>query len=146
MKEMVYRNSRDVWIGKLRFSDTLAHGYYKSFQYWIISFGTHPCAYVEIPKEHEYFEKHYDEIGLDCHGGVTYSEPHLIFHEYSPKYNCEVKTRITDTWIIGWDYAHLGDYYPSSVGSAMGDRKWRTEDVFNDVKYAINQLNGECLL
>lgn len=147
MKEMVYRNSREVWIGKIRFSDTLAYGYYKGFQYWIISLGTHPCAYVEIPKGHKYFGKPYDEIPLDCHGGVTYSESDLVFHEYSPKYHCEVKTTIEDTWIIGWDYAHSGDYYASYVGGSwMGDKKWRTEDIFNEIKYVVNQLNGECIL
>ena len=32
------------------------------------------CGYVEVPKNHIYFEQHYDDINdIDCHGGLTYS-------------------------------------------------------------------------
>ena len=32
------------------------------------------CGYVEIKREHIYFEQHYDDINdIDCHGGSTYS-------------------------------------------------------------------------
>lgn len=139
MKPMVYKSNRDRWFGKYRFSDTLAHGIYNGFQYWIMNLGSHPTAYVEIPKGHRYFGCHYDKVPVVCHYGLTYSEDHLIFHEYSPKYKCDVKTRITDTWIVGWDYAHSGDYYASFLGS-IGGRKYKTEEIFDEVKQVINQL------
>ncbi|EFE86020.1 hypothetical protein [Fusobacterium periodonticum] len=32
------------------------------------------CGYVEVPKNHIYFEQHYDDINdIECHGGLTYS-------------------------------------------------------------------------
>lgn len=31
-------------------------------------------GYVEVPKNHIYFEQHYDDINdIECHGGLTYS-------------------------------------------------------------------------
>ena len=62
MKEMVYLN-RSRWIGKLRFMDTLAHDFYKGYQYWIINLGSHPTAYVEIPESHKYYGKSIVMVG-----------------------------------------------------------------------------------
>ena len=51
----------------------------------------HHCAYVRIPRDHPYFEVHYDDINISVHGGLTFSE--MVDGEY---------------W-IGWDYGHGGD-------------------------------------
>ena len=136
---MVYRENRSHYFWKYRFLDTLAHGVYNGFQYWILNLGSHPTAYVEIPKDHVYFGKQFDDIPVYCHYGLTYSRDYLTFHEYSLKYKCLVKTRITNTWVIGWDYAHSGDYYASVVGS-MDGKKWTTREIFEEVKSVINQL------
>jgi len=33
------------------------------------------CGYVEVPKNHIYFEQYYDDISdIDCHGGLTFVE------------------------------------------------------------------------
>ena len=61
-------------------------------EYW---FGGHLCGYVEIPKDNKYYEKHYDDIDVDCHGGLTYSE------------------MVDEKWKIGFDCAHSGDISPS---------------------------------
>ena len=32
------------------------------------------CGYIEVKKEHPYFNKNYEELNnIDCHGGLTYS-------------------------------------------------------------------------
>ena len=62
--------------------------------------GTYRCGYVGIPSNHKLAKKSVDELSsLDCHGGITYSEPYL--HE------CEDN----DTWWIGFDCAHCFDGY-----------------------------------
>ena len=62
--------------------------------------GAYRCGYVGIPVSHKLAQKSVDELSfLDCHGGITYSEPYL--HE------CED----TDTWWIGFDCAHCFDGY-----------------------------------
>lgn len=58
-------------------------------------FGGHLCGYVKIPENNKYFNKHYDEIDIDCHGGLTYSN-------YQD-----------NNYYIGFDCAHSFDYLPS---------------------------------
>lgn len=49
MKEMVYKERSNPEI--------LDEGYYKQYHYAIVSLGSHPCAYVEISKNNQYYEK-----------------------------------------------------------------------------------------
>lgn len=111
-----------------RASTVLYKGKYKGFNYFIISYGTHPCAYVEIPKNHPYYEVEYYEItdDIDVHGGFTYSESGLLL--------------LDNTWILGWDYAHLGDYCAGVSYGSYNDKKWTTEEIDKDCKHVIDQL------
>ena len=66
------------------------HGTYNGVDYWIISYGYHPCAYVK-----------YDQIEsktccseYGCHGEITFKGKRILW------------TGEED--VIGWDYAHLG--------------------------------------
>lgn len=59
----------------------------------------HRCGYVGIPEGHKYYRKHYDEIDVMVHGGLTYSE----FHS---KYPIETDEKL---WWIGFDCGHAGD-------------------------------------
>lgn len=115
---------------KERLCRVLHKGEFKGFKFAIVSYGTHPCCYVFLPKEHKYYGKSYDEIDIDCHGGLTYSDNELIFNPL-----------INDDWVIGWDYAHYNDYmgyYGSD--SFENSKKWTTEELFEEVKQVIEQL------
>lgn len=46
MKEMIYKNYMENGQEVIEILD---EGVYKGFHYVIVSYGTHPCAYVEIP-------------------------------------------------------------------------------------------------
>lgn len=48
-------------------------------------------GYVALPKGHKYHGVHYDDIPVNAHGGLTYS-------------NLE-----DDYWVVGFDTCHLGD-------------------------------------
>jgi len=48
-------------------------------------------GYVDMPRSHPMYGKHYDEINVDVHGGLTYAE------------------EVEGMWRVGFDTAHLGD-------------------------------------
>ena len=51
----------------------------------------HRCGYVGVPAGHPMYGKHYDEVEVDVHGGLTYSE-------------------LDDgLWTFGYDCAHWDD-------------------------------------
>ena len=133
MKQMEYS------IERLYNPIILANGFYKGYEYWILNLGVHPTAYVRVPHEHKYHMKHYDEIPLYCHGGITYSEPYL----YLGNNNYAIGS------IIGWDYAHSGDYsgrdelFKNWHGNYVDGKKWTTQEIFDEVKSVIKQLEED---
>lgn len=108
----------------------LASGTYNGVPYWIFSYGTHPCAYVEVTK---FPDLKPDEI--QCHGGITYDEHELkgVWDKSDDVYE------ICKRRFIGWDYAHSSDYVGNITFTASG-HMWTTEDIFDEVQDVINQL------
>ena len=113
---------------------------YLGYHFLIVSYGTHPCAYIEIPKTHRWYKKNYTDEELEnieCHGGLTYTDnlSHVLGKE-------EANGR----WFIGWDYAHLEDFqgyykYDGVWGeSQWKPKKWTTQEIFNEVKKVIEQI------
>lgn len=132
MKEMEYDKDRK--------REVLDTGYCLGFLYCILNLGTHPTAYIKIPKDHKYYGKDMGEIELDVNGGVTYSEEGL---------NISDNQRI-EGWFIGWDYAHYGDYTGFELlvpeRYRTGGKKWTTKEIYEEVRqacYQLNQLKGE---
>jgi hypothetical protein len=56
------------------------------------------CGYVEVPPDHPWYRKHYDEIKAQCHGGLTFSEM-----------GRECLGRLPEGWWIGFDCGHFDD-------------------------------------
>lgn len=54
----------------------------------------HLCGYVILNKDNKYFGKDYDEIPVQVHGGLTYSNEE------------------DGNWVVGFDCAHWGDKSP----------------------------------
>lgn len=103
------------------------------YYYFILSYFTHPCAYVKIPINHPFYKKSYDKIPIDCHGGLTYSKDCLL--QGTPDEQ--------SGWWIGWDYAHYNDYAPyhsEAEATIMGLHKWTTAEIFEEVREVIGQL------
>lgn len=125
MKKMEYKNEMS--------RELLAKGEYLGYKYYILSLGTHPTAYVEIPKD----EKHsLEEIeALEVHGGITYNENILNIGEKALK-----------GWFIGWDYAHYGDYlgyemlYPERYRT--NGKKWTSMEIKEEAYKVIDQLRS----
>lgn len=123
-KEMIYTENRKI--------ELLYNNIYKGFHYYILNLGTHPTAYVEIPKEHYLYQESYIDIeeyySIDVHGGLTYSDDSLRIGE---------NTTLMNTWFIGWDYAHCDDY---SVLYGKG-KKWTTSEIIKDCENVIKQIS-----
>jgi len=57
------------------------------------------CGYVFIPKNHKYYSRGYDDIPVEVHGGLTFSDNFHI--EKSKNYN---------KYAIGFDFNHVDDH------------------------------------
>ena len=103
------------------------------------------CGYVGLPKGHEHEKKHYDDIDVDVHGGLTYSS---IAHDLWAKDGYH--------WYLGFDCAHLEDGVDVKTMKEYGatdelintwqhlDGEVRTKEyVLNELKNIVKQLKGE---
>lgn len=105
----------------------IAKGEHKGLHYEVISYGTHPCCYVDLPKEHKWYGVKYDAIPVKCHFGLTYAA-------FSSGHK----------WRIGWDYAHCDDYCTYYEDSEVFHH---TEELLKTgqlKKWAINELIDAC--
>ena len=53
---------RQMVYGKERKVELLCKGNHKNYNYYVLNLGTHPTAYIEIPKENILYGKSYDEL------------------------------------------------------------------------------------
>lgn len=121
--EMVYQQSRCE-------PQLLAHGVYHGRNYYVVSYGTHPCAYVDVSDLSSMTreEQKYIENTIDCHGRINYSNAELVV---------ENKTG----WYIGWDYAHISDYSGDAPYKSLA-KKWTTSEMVSECKRVIDQIEG----
>ncbi len=106
-----------------RVEEVLDKGTYRGYDYLIMSFGTHPCAYVAIPKKSKYHGLYYDDVPVQCHGGLTFSS---------------ARPDMDGQWCIGWDYTHAGDY--TAALPDFNERRWTTAEIQAEVRDVIDQL------
>lgn len=124
--EMVYSSERTD-------GDILLRGIIDGYKYLIVSYGTHPCAYVAIPENHSRYNDYHkleNDNTIYPHGGVTYSGSEI--------------NGIKGHW-IGWDYRHACDFsghYLSDVNYNYfaENKKWTTAEIFDEVQDVIEQL------
>lgn len=111
---------------------TLCEGNYKGYDYKILSYGTHPCAYIACTGKIKDL-KSYDDFMVDVHGGATYLGD---LDEGSQTY-------------VGWDYAHGGDYlgtdaiyeFDEDMKKYVASKKrWTTEEILEQVYSAIDEI------
>ncbi len=97
------------------------------------------CAYLGMPKDHPTAGKHYDDVDLDCHGGLTFGkvgdgnrwDKHLYWY--------------------GWDYSHAGDAL-SGPGMSLyrqfledkGEecKLWTAEEALEEARNVAPQLQS----
>jgi len=112
-----------------RVHEVLIQDTYRGYEYVIVTYGSHPCAYVKMLENSKNYEKNYDDIDINVHGGLTFGDDLT-----------RVRKDLTG-WYIGWDYAHLGDFtfYNHSLGISP-EKKYTINEIEIDCKDVINQL------
>jgi len=85
----------------------------------------HWCGYVGVAEPHPVFEKNYDDVNVDVHGGLTYAA-FCDERENPAEGICHVpfEGRPHRVWWLGFDCAHSGDESP-------GMRRWNREHGFS---------------
>lgn len=82
-------------------------------------------AYLGIPQEHPLAGYDYDDLPINCHGGLTYSGDSL-------------KNAPAGFWYYGWDYAHCDDAYSYEEKlSAFRERagtRWTADEVLKEAQ------------
>ena len=115
--EMTGKQLYDITVKE---PERVADGFYRGFHFYILTMGSHPCAYVDVG--HSEFLA--DEI--NCHGGITYGDNILA-------------TVPEKSYFIGWDYAHYNDYL------AFNDRLAKEfGEPYRAHKYTISEIVKEC--
>ena len=128
-KKMIYSKFQTI--------ELIAYGEYKEYEYAVINYGTHPCCYVKLEQDDQFFGHEYANIPIACHGGLTYSRKVLQLS------STEIDS---DGWWIGWDYSHTGDYVPYLEAILDKEdvnrlKKWSTEELIGECKNVIDQLS-----
>lgn len=123
MREMIYTNQRTI-------PEILDSGNINGYEYRIISYGTHPCVYIALPKTHKLYSSYrnlYRNPILKVHGNITYTNNILLIG----------KTRQRNHW-IGWDYSSYGDYTGNNNDETK--KKWKVSEILNETQFVIKQL------
>ena len=115
--EMTEQQVYDITVKK---PERVADGLYRSFRFYILTMGSHPCAYIDVG--HSEFLA--DEI--NCHGGITYEDNILA-------------TVPEKSYFIGWDYAHYNDFlvFNDRLAKEYGE-------PYRAHKYTISEIVKEC--
>jgi len=100
------------------------------------------CGYVGVGPDHPAYGKHYDDVDVDVHGGLTYAntcretatEDHGICHVPEPG-------REHDIWWLGFDCSHSGDLCPEMERRMSPSlAEWQTYKTFGYVKAEVERL------
>ena len=115
---------KDPSYDGIRKNEILARGEYEDIDYIVKDLGTHPTAYVRCPEEYLKFKE--EDIPVTVHGGVTFKGS---------------LTGEKGIW-IGWDYAHIGDYYASNFLDMESEgTKHTTKELIKECKSAVHEMN-----
>lgn len=79
-----------MMAGRIEINDS-----YRGYKYAVVMVDHgHRCGYVQIPEGHPWYGKHYNDLNIAVHGGITFSG-----------------SRVNENgWWLGFDCAHSGDF------------------------------------
>jgi hypothetical protein len=98
------------------------------------------CGYVGVNSRHPYYEKDYDAVDVEVHGGLTFSSK-CQHPEGGQSLACNTICHIVepdeddDVWWLGFDCYHAWDHAPGT--------SWRPReihDVYRDQAYVTEQV------
>jgi hypothetical protein len=98
------------------------------------------CGYVAVPPGHPAHGKHYDNVDVDAHGGLTFSGAceGQICHVPKPG-------EPDDVWWLGFDCAHGGDVVPGLAAHwhFLSDYIGESYKGVEWVKWQVRKLAGQ---
>jgi hypothetical protein len=97
---MLFMDKLDEALEKVKSEPNEETFTYKGYKCLIIRHPEmkHLCGYVGVPEGHKYYKKHYDEVPLEVHGGLTFSD--------------WWEDENDSLWYLGFDCAHSWDLSP----------------------------------
>lgn len=125
-KKMVY------YSGRIHPPEVLCLGKYLNYDFLILNMGSHPTAYVRVPKDHPFFGKFYDE----CNPPHGFLGGPFTFSDSSANFANLLDQPIPDGWYLGWDYFTIADYSYMNLNG----KKWTTKEIMAHCKEAIEWL------
>lgn len=66
----------------------------------------HSNGYIAVPKDHPWYEVHYNHIDVNIHGGLTFSNN---MSDWIKEIAVGELPETNDYWVIGFDTCHYGD-------------------------------------
>jgi hypothetical protein len=125
---MVYQNKRFTLDQVI----ILAEGYYKGYEYFVVSYGIHPCAYIALREGQPFYKAGLcEDVDVNCHGGCTF-----VDWGYKNLFDSNYK-------VIGWDYGHYNDLsgiYKEGTFLRESTKKWTTREMIQECEHVIDQL------
>ena len=105
--------------------ETFEYRGYKCVIKRMMLFGGQLNGYVRLPKESKFYQKGYDDIPIDCHGGLTFTGD---LEEDGDFY-------------IGFDTAHYQDYMPfmQMLYGNKGLQIDHPDEQYKDINYVRNE-------
>ena len=100
------------------------------------------CGYVGVAPDHPAFEKDYDDVDVEVHGGLTYAAACQHGPEESSICHIPDPGEPDNVWWFGFDCAHLHDLAPA-MAARDRERGWAAFDVeeYRDVDYARRETS-----
>jgi hypothetical protein len=88
------------------------------------------CGYIGVRKGNPIYGLDYDDVDIDCHGGLTFAK------------EGDGEKWPTGYWWYGWDYAHYGDaaFYEDAIG--YDEIAWTVNDVMAEFPAVIEQFRN----
>lgn len=119
-KTKIEITGQQLYDNTVKKPERVVDGLYRGFHFYVLTMGSHPCAYVDIG--HSKFIA--DEI--NCHGGITYEDDTLA-------------TVPEKSYFIGWDYAHYNDFlaFNELLAKEYGE-------PYRAHKYTLSEIVKEC--
>lgn len=97
------------------------------------------CGYVAVPPGHPAYEKHYDEVDVEVHGGLTYSD-HC--QKDGPICHLPNPGDPDNVWWLGFDTCHWNDYSPGLDSALRMTGNNCERGVYRDMKYVKAECEG----
>jgi|HubBroStandDraft_1064217.scaffolds.fasta_scaffold03153_5 hypothetical protein len=90
------------------------------------------CAYIGVPVAHPLAGEQYDNLPIECHGGLTFAG------EGATEKNCLPPGH----FYYGWDYSHCDDaaFYDLQYRDEMRGKRWTVAEVEGELWMPAYQM------